>query len=299
MTYPELSDEGLASWTESSAPPIEQIEEARPVCEGSEGKVDAGACARAVHAAMHSSYDATQYFAYFRRIFRGRYNIERQKMCIRMAGFNVPDDGSHISMTGDFEGASRRQEHDLFSLYADLALIKAHAPESGAGQGFRPLFCETGFNYGISATLFLSMHPSVRMHSFDLGEKPYTTTAVNCVQELFPGRFSIMIGDSMETMPQAIRTGLGPFAGDFCDFVFVDGGHQGEVPYWDIVHFAHLSKKGAMLMIDDLVMGDVHAGASKAKSQKYITEVTCDSMDKLCVSSFSKHAEELLAQDGA
>ena len=101
-------------------------------------------------------------------------------------------------------------------------------------------------------------------------------------------------------MPHAIDQ----FAGDLCDFVFVDGGHYGTVPYWDIVHFAHLSRKQALLVIDDMHMDDVHLGTSMANSQDYIGEVTCaealglinpDGSSTLCATSFSKHGAELLA----
>jgi hypothetical protein len=98
-------------------------------------------------------------------------------------------------------------------------------------------------------------------------------------------------------MPRAVEEGLGPFAPSRCDVAFVDGGHLGEVPYWDIVHFSQLSKMGALLLVDDCLYPSVYPAIFTAKSQEYIGEISTYGSEKnacsledgppsLCVSLF-------------
>lgn len=69
------------------------------------------------------------------------------------------------------------------------------------------------------------------------------------IQKTFPGRHTLVIGDSTKTLPSAISNS-GPNKLS-CDVVFVDGGHTQEVATADIANFAQLAAPNALLIVDD------------------------------------------------
>ena len=74
---------------------------------------------------------------------------------------------------------------------------------------------EIGFNAGHSSELFLK-YTSAHVTSFDLGEHPYVSHAKEYI-DAYPGRHSLIIGDSTVTVPKCI--------GKY-DIIFIDGGHS-------------------------------------------------------------------------
>jgi len=123
------------------------------------------------------------------------------------------------------------------------------------------LICETGFNAGHSALLFLFLHPTVHVISFDLCEHFYCRLAEELLKELFPNRFKLIVGDSTRTLSTLVRRSKTRIQ---CDLVFIDGGHQGEVPLSDLTSFWQLGHplqsdftssdriRGAKVLMDDL-----------------------------------------------
>lgn len=116
------------------------------------------------------------------------------------------------------------------------------------GSGTRRV-AEIGFNAGFSAHAFLSAHPDVVVTSFDLGEHGYGARAKTQVDEDFPGRHTLIIGDSLTTVPEYADT----HPGETFDLVFVDGGHSYEVASADIRNMARLADEDTVLVIDDLL----------------------------------------------
>ena len=105
--------------------------------------------------------------------------------------------------------------------------------------------CQTGLNTGFSALAFLCSTPAnVILQSFDLGAHIYISKVIPLIEELFPGRHRVILGDSTVTLPAA-RSNTS------CDFVFVDGGHTYDVALNDIVNFHAMAPKGAMIAVEN------------------------------------------------
>jgi len=107
--------------------------------------------------------------------------------------------------------------------------------------------CETGFNGGHSALRFL-LHSSAHVYSFDIGQHSYAAPAASWIDQKFPGRHSIVWGDSTQTLPQfhaqnpAVK----------CDVIFIDGGHSFEVATADFANFKPMSLPTSKVLIDDV-----------------------------------------------
>lgn len=101
---------------------------------------------------------------------------------------------------------------------------------------------EIGFNGGLSSAAFLSARPDVTVVSFDLGVWDYVLSAKRLIDATFPGRHTLVIGDSTRTVPE--------FQGEF-DLAFIDGGHTAPVPALDIANSLRLLKPGGLVLVDD------------------------------------------------
>ncbi|MEH3156256.1 MAG: class I SAM-dependent methyltransferase [Gordonia paraffinivorans] len=108
---------------------------------------------------------------------------------------------------------------------------------------------EIGFNAGFSSHAFLSAHADVVVTSFDLGEHAYGSRAKAQIDADFPGRHTLITGDSLTTVPEYAET----HPGETFDLVFIDGGHTYEVAAADIRNMARLADEDTILVIDDLL----------------------------------------------
>jgi hypothetical protein len=107
---------------------------------------------------------------------------------------------------------------------------------------------EIGFNAGFSAQAFLNASPSSQVISFDLVEHGYTRVAKKLVDAKFPGRHTLIKGDSTKTVPEfKLRNSNLTF-----DLVFIDGGHAYEVARADLQNMMSLSHSKTAVVIDDL-----------------------------------------------
>jgi len=121
----------------------------------------------------------------------------------------------------------------------------------------RPMkIAETGFGVGRSAWAFLENNPTSIVTSFDSlttenGHHDDNTEAITLAAEIinenFPKRHTLIIGDSKETVPENQ---------DDWDLVFVDGGHDYETAMADLRNFA---SPGRIVVMDDTVYGPVWA----------------------------------------
>jgi len=106
---------------------------------------------------------------------------------------------------------------------------------------------EIGFNGGLSSAAFLSARPDIEVVSFDLGAWPYVADAKKLIDELFPGRHTLILGDSTVTVPQFDAVATEPF-----DLGFVDGGHTTPVPDLDIANCLPLLRAhDGFVIVDD------------------------------------------------
>jgi len=116
--------------------------------------------------------------------------------------------------------------------------------------------CETGFNLGHSSLLWLQANPRVKVISFDLGIHPYVKPSAEYINQYFPGRLTLIIGDSRETLPRFSKAN----PNIKCDLFFVDGGHENDIPQSDMfwaIAMLNKTNTNSRILIDDLHLPDV------------------------------------------
>jgi predicted O-methyltransferase YrrM len=109
------------------------------------------------------------------------------------------------------------------------------------------MIAETGFNVGMSSATMLSVRPEIKIWSFDLCSHPYVPKQKQIIDDLFPSRHTLIIGDSTQTLPNFNVAAKE----DIFDFVFVDGGHVAPVPEKDMRNLLKHLKPGGYMCIDD------------------------------------------------
>lgn len=108
---------------------------------------------------------------------------------------------------------------------------------------------EIGFNAGHSADRLLSACPEATLISFDIGFHRYGAIGKEYIDKKYTGRHKLVIGDSRQTIPQyqAHRK---------CDLIFIDGGHNGEIPWSDITNCKRLAHKDTIVVVDDTIQNN-------------------------------------------
>jgi predicted O-methyltransferase YrrM len=105
---------------------------------------------------------------------------------------------------------------------------------------------ETGFNLGYSSATMMEARPDIRIVSSDIFWFDYTRKAKLLLDIAYPGRHTLLAGNSVNTLP----TFFTQF--DYMpDFVFIDGGHESPVPYIDLYNILKHVKPGTPVMVDD------------------------------------------------
>ena len=106
---------------------------------------------------------------------------------------------------------------------------------------------EIGFNGGHSAELFLSSNPNVELVSFDIGHHDYLKHGKEFIDNKFPNRHTLIIGNSLQSVPEYSNTEK-PF-----DVIFIDGGHDYPIAYGDILNCKNLAHTDTIVIMDDTI----------------------------------------------
>ena len=106
---------------------------------------------------------------------------------------------------------------------------------------------EIGFNAGHSAENFLSHNPTMTLVSFDIGHHDYVLPGKEYIDATFPGRHTLIIGDSQITVPEYSRER----AGEKFDVIFIDGNHDFPVANEDFENCMKLAHKDTVVIMDD------------------------------------------------
>ena len=148
------------------------------------------------------------------------------------------------------EGSSSREEQDYLQLLVNESDFH--------------LVGEIGFNAGLSSLAFLASSPSLRVVSFDIGQHNVVHHAKEFIDQHYPGRHELVLGDSKVTVPK--YKDMHPEVS--FDLVFIDGGHDFDTVRADIANLRRLCHPGTGVVIDDLVPWlEWGAGPTKAWSE--------------------------------
>jgi hypothetical protein len=107
--------------------------------------------------------------------------------------------------------------------------------------------CETGFNAGHSAFSWLVTNLNAQVYSFDIGVHAYSRPMADHIKNLYPDRFHITWGNSMETLPEFHRK----YPNVICDVLIIDGGHSATVCRSDFINFRNMSSVNNVLILDN------------------------------------------------
>ena len=119
---------------------------------------------------------------------------------------------------------------------------------------------EIGFNTGVSSAYFLSARDDIKVISVDIGVHSYVNDCKKLIDQQFPGRHTLIIGDSKKIIPELneLEPGLKP------DLIFIDGDHSEPTPLIDARNCLALADKETFLVMDDTNLINGWAGVLQA-----------------------------------
>lgn len=128
---------------------------------------------------------------------------------------------------------------------------------------------ETGFNAGHSSCIFLN-HSDAIVYSFDEAKWDYVDEAYNILIEIFSittDRLHLIKGDSKETIPKFFKKNKFKI-----DLAFIDGGHDYDTCYSDLLHIHKRMAKGGVIILDDVNNQNVKKAIKDMKMGEKFTE---------------------------
>ena len=119
---------------------------------------------------------------------------------------------------------------------------------------------EIGFNTGVSSAYFLSARDDIKVISVDIGYHRYVYECKKLIDEQFPGRHTLIIGDSRKIIPELNKSDprIKP------DLIFIDGDHGEPTPLIDARNCLALADKETVLVMDDTNLYNGWAGVLQA-----------------------------------
>jgi predicted O-methyltransferase YrrM len=109
---------------------------------------------------------------------------------------------------------------------------------------------EIGFNAGVSAATFLASRDDIQVISFDIGMHNYVLKIKKELDKMFPGRHSLIIGDSKDVLPMI--NNFFNISQQPVDLLFVDGDHRDPMPLIDIQNALKWIGSQGVLIVDDI-----------------------------------------------
>jgi len=170
--------------------------------------------------------------------------MEKEKAYTKFSLYN--EALKEISVTEQIEGGSQIEQCRYFM---DLLISRPQIK----------IVLEIGFNSGVSAAYFLSSRDDVIVISVDIGEHKYVHDCKRLINEQFPGRHTLLIGDSKKIIPELIKLGQ-----IFPDLIFIDGDHIAPTPLIDARNCLALAHKETILVMDDTNLLNGWAGVLEA-----------------------------------
>jgi hypothetical protein len=108
---------------------------------------------------------------------------------------------------------------------------------------------EIGFNAGHSAEAFLENNKELKLTSFDLGDHDYCLKAKEYIDNTYPNRHTLILGDSKITVPKYINDNKNTKF----DIIFIDGGHDYITARDDLLNCFNLAHKNTIVILDDVI----------------------------------------------
>ena len=169
-------------------------------------------------------------------------------------GYNVTPEGSGSKDNYAIEGYSTDAQRQQF---AELLTVHPHVTE----------VLEIGLNAGHSAEAFLKQCPNLkRLVSIDINWHPYTAHAVAYLSSMYRERFVFMAGDSLVKVPELASM----HPEQKFDLIFIDGNHNYDYCFRDIVNARALARPNALILIDDYENPDVQRAIRKCRELRII-----------------------------
>jgi predicted O-methyltransferase YrrM len=131
---------------------------------------------------------------------------------------------------------------------------------------------EIGFNTGVSSAYFLSARDDIKVISVDIGVHRYVNDCKKLIDAQFPGRHTLIIGDSKKIIPELNKSEPKIKA----DLIFIDGDHIDQTPLIDARNCLALADKETVLVMDDTNLYNGWAGVLQAMCELIKTkEIDC------------------------
>lgn len=108
---------------------------------------------------------------------------------------------------------------------------------------------QIGFNAGHSAELILNNNDNIKLISFDIGIKESVKIGEYYINNKFPFRHHLIIGDSYDAIPEYITYNVNKIF----DAILIDGSKDYYVIMQDIINCKNLSNKDTILILNDTI----------------------------------------------